>query len=126
MKVIGTKHHDVLVGSPAPFSDVIRGKGGDDVIIGNGGVDKLYGGKGADTFIFNLENAPDGIAKIKDFEEGKDTIVIVPNEPMTHFPPVYDDVTGIASVRIGEDIWQPVAKLTAGLTVAPPDLILMF
>lgn len=42
----GTKHRDVIVGTPGP--DRILGRGGADVICGRGGKDRLWGEKGPD------------------------------------------------------------------------------
>jgi Ca2+-binding RTX toxin-like protein len=44
--IFGTRHADVLVGTPG--SDVFYARGGDDVIIGRGGRDVVYGGPGDD------------------------------------------------------------------------------
>lgn len=125
MRVIGTNRHDVLVGSPSPFADVIRGKGGADIILGNGGEDKIFGGGGADTFIFNLADANGGVSRIIDFEPGHDTLIIIPNEAIAHFPPEYTPDSGLVSVSVGDGVLQPIVKITEDLN-APSGLLLGF
>lgn len=53
-------------------NDVLKGGDGQDTIFVGTGNDKMWGGADADTFVFDENNA--GTNRIKDFEDGVDTI----------------------------------------------------
>jgi len=55
-------------------NDVLFGEQGDDVIDGGLGADEYYGGAGRDVFVFKNVEAINTIDKIKDFQDGLDTI----------------------------------------------------
>lgn len=74
--------------------DIVRGGTGDDVVVGNQGSDLLIGGKGSDVFEFFADQFLAGdFDIILDFEEGKDSIVVVGSTDVT-----YDSFTGLLSV----------------------------
>lgn len=69
---------DRLVGGSG--ADRLEGHGGNDRLVGNGGNDRLDGGRGADMLIGGpgadvfIFRANDGRDRIRDFEDGTDTI----------------------------------------------------
>jgi len=63
VKLEGTRHHDVLVGT-----------GADEVLVGHGAHDTLTGGGGRDLFVFN--DVQDGPDTITDFTPGHDALVL--------------------------------------------------
>lgn len=77
--ILGDKGKDELIGGHG--NDTIKGQGGKDLLIGGNGKDVLVGGSKADTFQFNL-TGDDKVDKIKDFENGIDSIEIL--DTVTH------------------------------------------
>ena len=51
----------------------MRGNSGNDTLVGGEGIDDIYGGSGSDIFKLTMGN---GYDKIRDFEKGKDKILI--------------------------------------------------
>ena len=72
MKIRGTKFADYLIGTDE--ADTIKGGRGRDVIDGGDGDNTLIGGKGADTFLLRAD--ADGVSVIRDFQPGKDRIIL--------------------------------------------------
>lgn len=77
VKINGTQDDDVLTGEDA--DEIIRGGGGDDTIDGASGDDQLFGGKGKNVLsggegLDSFGLSPSGIAIIKDFTDGEDSI----------------------------------------------------
>lgn len=77
-KAYGGDGKDKLRGDAG--NDILKGNGGKDTLRGEQGDDTLTGGKGADSFVFDFvlgnANHQAGVDRIKDFEVGKDTIVL--------------------------------------------------
>ena len=70
-KLVGGAGDDRLVGGAG--KDKLVGGAGDDRLVGGAGDDKLVGGAGADVFVFSRGGGRD---KVRDFENGEDTIQI--------------------------------------------------
>lgn len=82
--ITGTDQDDFIVGNPNNFDnpasptgadrETISGGAGNDTIFGRGGTDELFGGTGNDVFVFSETQKSHSV--IRDFELGKDRIVI--------------------------------------------------
>ena len=112
MKIRGTKFADYLIGTDE--ADTIKGGRGRDVIDGGDGDNTLIGGKGADTFLLRAD--ADGISVIRDFQPGKDRIVL---EAPDQWWISYDVNTGsIASattaVPVPGGVFGPVVAILEG------------
>lgn len=68
----GLAGDDTLFG--ATGRDALRGDAGADQIWGGDGSDQLYGGAGADSFMFSAVDR--GVDRIRDFEDGLDTLML--------------------------------------------------
>lgn len=68
--LFGQSGHDRLLGGQG--GEWLAGGGGNDTLTGGGGDDRLTGGNGMDVFVFDSDN--DGSDRIRDFQEGIDTI----------------------------------------------------
>lgn len=104
--IMGAGSTDFMFGGLG--DDIVRGGTGDDVIVGNQGSDLLISGEGSDVFEFFADQFLSGdFDIILDFEEGKDSIVVVGSTDVT-----YDAFTGLLSVDGSE-----VATVATGLNV---------
>ncbi len=72
-KLLGNGGGDHLYGGAG--EDVLRGGRGSDWLTGGSGNDKIWGGAGSDYFLFDAD-LDNGLDRIKDFDDGRDRIVI--------------------------------------------------
>ena len=78
---LGKAGDDGLFGNTYGITgETLKGGSGDDELRGNGGGDLLYGGRGDDAFYFGERDLVSPLTRIKDFETGRDKIVLVIEE----------------------------------------------
>ncbi|MFO7853792.1 MAG: hypothetical protein R6V44_00925 [Paracoccaceae bacterium] len=113
--LVGDRGADALYGGPG--DDELYGGPGDDRLSGGSGTNRLSGAEGADVFVLS----PDGLARIADFEPGRDRLELA--------------IFGVDPERIGWrdtregaalDVRGEVRAVLLGLTPAeaePADLV---